>query len=296
MLAGVGDRHGVAADLGPAEDFRAAAAGGHRDRRGDRLGAGPVQAGDRDVGGQRGDGGEFVGGQQEPAAQRRREHRHGLCEPESAEPVAGGVRAERGGEPVGQGDQPRVRVAGRRRGWCWPRRSGSRLPIACRRALVDRGPGVAVPQRIRRARSAWRSAGWCAGRVFETRWEVQGAAEPGGRVERSAGWRPVRSAAAPRRSLATWRGAAGRARTWTQARSVVVQAGGRRPAPAMGRCRGRSPAGTQGGARGRARRLRWRAAGGTGGGGSVMVQVAPGQAARTARRPARWPQCRAPTA
>jgi hypothetical protein len=61
---------GALAGAGGAEDFRAAPAGRDRHRRRYGFGAGPVEPGDVDVGGQGGDGGQFLGGRPGPARGR----------------------------------------------------------------------------------------------------------------------------------------------------------------------------------------------------------------------------------
>jgi hypothetical protein len=70
VLAGVGcfERHPVAAYFGGAQDFGSAPAGGDRDWGWYRFGAGSVQAGDGEVGGQPGDRRQFgVAEQKTPA-------------------------------------------------------------------------------------------------------------------------------------------------------------------------------------------------------------------------------------
>ena len=112
VVAGVDDRQRdrVAADLGVAEDFRAASPGGDRDGGGHGFGAGPVQAGDGEVLRQRGEGGEFGARGEEPGAEPTRgEHRDRLSHAGAVgEPVAAGVDGERGAEGVGDAAQPAV--------------------------------------------------------------------------------------------------------------------------------------------------------------------------------------------
>ena len=178
VLPGVGDGQGdgVAADLGPAEDLHPPPAG-----RRPPTGAGMALArarsrpGTARSCGSAGDGGQFRGGQQEPAAQRPAgQHRRRVPAAGAGAACCGPgrprtLRRPRGRGWPGGGPRParRQRCAGWWRGWgggwCWRPRTGWPPPTARRGSCPPRGgrPGPATDPPP--AATAARTAG-CRGR------------------------------------------------------------------------------------------------------------------------------------
>ena len=166
----------------------------------DSFGAGAVQAGDREVGGQRRDHRQLGGGQQEPGAQHPGScGLGGAVDLDGSEPVAGGVHGERGRQPVREHRQPppehRVGVLGPLatvgvgaacRPPAVPITAGvgdgvadGDFPLRGER-LVQTGAGVGVTDRIRRDRPL--GPGCRAGPDAAGAEQVAG--EPGEQVDR----------------------------------------------------------------------------------------------------------------